>query len=241
LNPTTHLDLFTTHTQASYNTILPPFTDPTASTRIRQFSRLHDFIVQYSDLSAGAFSPTKPLLLLGDLNVDASANKTFRELPSHEFSLEYAVMIDVLRGDGVDPVVLGHSPDDSPTGKRIYASPFRIPCLHDVMYEHTGTYPVTYGDVVIEDGQVVPAETVLTALKDQNTVQSLDRALFCEAATRETRMRLQGEESDDGESVLRGQDTTYEVKVTDARIEKFLVKNEKDVADVLPFTQVSGK
>lgn len=149
--------------------------------------------------------------------------------------------MDVLRGDGVDPINLGYSPyDDNQTGKRIYASPFRIPCLRDVVYEHTGTYPVTYGDVVIENGQMVPAETVLTAIKDQYTMQSLDRALFCEAA-RETGMRLQGKVSDHGESELRGQDTTYEVKVADTKVEKFLVKDEKDVADVLPFTQVSGK
>ncbi|RUP49729.1 Endonuclease/exonuclease/phosphatase [Jimgerdemannia flammicorona] len=223
LNPSTHLDLFTTHTQASYGPPPPTLTDSATKVRFRQFSKLHDFIAFRANLPTGASSPVIPILLAGDLNVDASQHVPPPTQPSSGASEEYEAMMKVLRGDSIE---------DLPASER------RIPLLVDSVREQLGYHPVTYGDVQLgPDGVIEPAETVLTAKMDQGTVQSLDRLLFCEAA--EVEGEAEGERKQQGLAEGEVRQERYRIRIAKTAVEKFLVKDEKDVTDILPFTQVS--
>ncbi|KAJ1960429.1 hypothetical protein H4R35_007544, partial [Dimargaris xerosporica] len=96
LNPSSHLHVFTTHTQASYGRVTP-LNDATVAIRFDQFRLLHQFMAEKTHDRL----PGEPVLLQGDLNVDARFHDSTqdeedpREARSSE---EYLKMLDILRG-----------------------------------------------------------------------------------------------------------------------------------------------
>lgn len=158
-------------------------------------------------------------MILGDLNVDAAVHKGGKLTdPSVESSIHYTMMTNVLKGTGVDPKDLGLSDGDT---KRIFAHPWVLNDLVDVVYRHYGYHPVTFGDVDVVDGsRVVPGEVALTDHDQLMTVQSIDRIYW--AARNSTLVALEH-----------------------PHVEPFKVKENQDLSqqerDRLLFTQISGK
>ncbi|EIE88709.1 hypothetical protein RO3G_13420 [Rhizopus delemar RA 99-880] len=145
LNSQRKMHLYTTHTQASYdlNNIINP---GDTATRLSQFNLLRSFVQDTSN------TDDHPILIAGDLNVDAAThkNKPITER-SKESSPEYLEMVKTLHFDD----------------------------LEDIVYKHYGYHPVTFGDYTTNDlGELVPAETVLTNWDQLMTVQSIDRIFW---------------------------------------------------------------
>ncbi|KAF1800114.1 Endonuclease/exonuclease/phosphatase [Mucor lusitanicus] len=171
LNPDRKLHLYTTHTQASYdlNNIINE--DDTAI-RLSQFSLLHNFVHDT------AKDDNEPIMIVGDLNVDAAVHPKDTPItrPSKESSPEYTKMVDVIRGTGV---IKRPGSDE-----RWFDHPWKMDDLTDVVYAKYGYHPVTFGDYTTdEEGQLIPAETVLTNWDQLMTVQSIDRIFWSDRST----------------------------------------------------------
>jgi endonuclease/exonuclease/phosphatase family metal-dependent hydrolase len=166
LNATRKMHLYTTHTQASYdlNNIINE--DDTAI-RLSQFSLLHNFVHDT------AKDDNEPIMIVGDLNVDAAIHPKDTPItrPSKESSPEYTKMVDVIRGTGV---IKRPGSDE-----RWFDHPWKMDDLKDVVHTKYGYHPVTFGDYTTDDeGQLIPAETVLTNWDQLMTVQSIDRIFW---------------------------------------------------------------
>ncbi|KAI8136984.1 Endonuclease/exonuclease/phosphatase [Fennellomyces sp. T-0311] len=210
LNPTHSIHVYTTHAQASY-TGTNSQSQADTQVRMSQFSQLHQFI------SETAQRDNVPILLLGDFNVDAAVHGPGRPItePSKESSQEYDMMLDVLRGNGVDPALLRGKRQR----KRVYADTWHMDQLTDVVYEQYHYHPVTFGDVMLNgNGQLEPAETILTDMDEAMTVQSIDRILWDKARA-------------------------SSLTIHDAQVEKFLVRSNDLMSEhdkqQAQFTQVS--
>ncbi|KAI8065776.1 Endonuclease/exonuclease/phosphatase [Gongronella butleri] len=204
--------LYTTHTQASYdlNNVINP-----DDTRIRlsQFAQLHEFI------SATARADDAPIMVLGDLNVDAAVHHA--DLPpthhSKESSVHYTWMTQVLKGVGVPAREVGGDEDDSDI---IYQHDWRLLDLVDKVYAEYGYHPVTFGDIdILQDPtRLVPGETILTDHDQLMTMQSIDR-LYWSARN------------------------TTALTVMHAVVEPNKVRDNKDLSDndraAIDFTQIS--
>ncbi|ORX56406.1 hypothetical protein DM01DRAFT_252332 [Hesseltinella vesiculosa] len=170
LDGTSHLHVYTTHTQASYGGH-GERTKADILTRLDQFSRFRQFMVQTS-------APGTPLLALGDFNIDSAAHDGDNTSPSTNSSLAYTMMMDVLNGKGVDGAYFGMdgwllaAPDDGSNA----GHPLE---WIDMLYERYGYHPVTFGDYRRTDnGTLVPAETALTQAQQVMTAQSIDQLLW---------------------------------------------------------------
>ncbi|OBZ87270.1 hypothetical protein A0J61_04688 [Choanephora cucurbitarum] len=210
LNPTKKVHLYTTHTQASYDLNNVVNEDDTAI-RLSQFAILHQFIYDTSRLNDNQ----DPIMVVGDLNVDAAIHPVDRPItqPSKESSSEYLKMVDVIRGVGA--AKLNQSKDD-----RWFEHHWKLTNMTDVVYDHYGYHPVTFGDYLInEQGDLAPAETVLTNWDVLMTVQSIDRIFL---ATR---------------------NDTHTATLTQPRVEKFWVKENDQMSaeekQKTGFTQIS--
>ncbi|RKP34845.1 Endonuclease/exonuclease/phosphatase [Dimargaris cristalligena] len=192
LQPTLHLHLFTTHTQASYAPVLS-LNDPTVVIRRKQFLMLHHFIrTKTQSRPAG-----EPVLLLGDLNVDARVHDgTTENLTDTRSSEEYAAMLTILRGGGYDGPP-GNANGRSPGASDLSLAP-PLP-FRDLVFDMLGYHPVTFGDVkVAEDGNLTPRDTVLTGSEAHCSCQRLDYALWIDGrATHGASPRSNGKGPDD--------------------------------------------
>ncbi|OAD08282.1 hypothetical protein MUCCIDRAFT_105240 [Mucor lusitanicus CBS 277.49] len=149
------MHVYTTHTQASYDNGGKLNLDDT-QVRLSQFARVHQFIQDTAQ------DDTHPILLMGDLNVDAAVHSgSLPNMPSYDSSLAYTMMMDVLRGKGTDLELIGGENNHDTLS---YTSTWRLDNLTDVPYETFGYHPVTFGDYKkTSNGTLVPAETILTS------------------------------------------------------------------------------
>jgi hypothetical protein len=207
------IHVYTTHTQASYDNNGEFNLDDT-KVRLRQFADVHRFMADTAKDDA------YPILLMGDLNVDAAvhnASKTI-DTPSKENSLAYTMMMDVLTGKGTDLELLNNKNAPlAPTTNLLYNDDnWRLDSLKDMAYDTFGYHPVTFGDYKkLSNGTLIPAETVLTSHNQLLTVQSIDRLLW---------------------TGNRGQNSTT-MHLSNVTVEQFFVPKNTS----LPFTQISGK
>ncbi|KAL9537537.1 hypothetical protein MBANPS3_011691 [Mucor bainieri] len=164
--------VYTTHTQASYDNGGKLNLDDT-QVRLSQFAHVHRFIQDTAE------DDTHPILLMGDLNVDAAVhnNGSLPDVRSYDSSLAYTMMMDVLRGKGTDLTLIGGSNNED--DGLSYTSTWRLDNLTDVPYATFGYHPVTFGDYKeTSNGTLIPAETILTSHNQLLTVQSIDRLLW---------------------------------------------------------------
>ncbi|KAI8362678.1 Endonuclease/exonuclease/phosphatase [Choanephora cucurbitarum] len=204
----TSIHVYTTHTQASYDNGGKLNFDDT-KVRLSQFALVHDFIFQT------AKNDNHSILLMGDLNVDAAVHDGSPiDTASVNSSLPYTMMMDVLKGKGTDLNLITNT---SSNQKQIqYESTWLLTNLTDVVYSTFGYHPVTFGDYHrLNNGTLIPSETILTSHNQLLTVQSIDRILW---------------------SGNRDNNTTS-IRPCNVTIEPFFV----DKSLLLPFTQVSGK
>lgn len=191
--------------------------------RMAQFALLHQFIRDTAQ------NDNIPIVLMGDFNVDVAVHEGLPQTEhSKESSREYKMMMDVLSGRGVDVSNFYNVANDDDNGeeekymnRRLYVDPQYSLDLADAVYDKYKYHPVTFGDVVLgDDGQLEPAETVLTDQDEAMSVQSIDHILWDKSRSK-----------------------TMQIK--DAQVEKFLVRNNdrlsKEEKETIPFTQVSGK
>ncbi|KAJ1979272.1 hypothetical protein H4R34_002888 [Dimargaris verticillata] len=202
----THLHLFTTHTQASYERVLT-LRDPTARIRLKQFHLIHRFIMKKTLDRA----PGEPIILQGDLNVDARVHDSARSLTpqglfSTHSSKEYRAMMAVLSGDSAVVESLIRSPTQRPTSLASASSSPRLASavppsstlgpstetavagtkpstaplpFRDLVYDELGYHPVTFGDIEFNDhGAFQPKDLILTGLAEHASCQRLDYALW---------------------------------------------------------------
>ncbi|KAI8887514.1 hypothetical protein K501DRAFT_283298 [Backusella circina FSU 941] len=168
LNPERQLHLYTTHTQASYDLNNVINKDDTA-TRLSQFALLHNFMYDTAK-DDGA-----PIMVVGDLNVDAAIHGKDIPVtrPSKESSPEYTQMVKVINGQGVKQ-----------SDGTWFEHPWKLNDMVDVPYAKYQFHPVTFGDYRVNDqGELIPAETVLTNSDVLMTVQSIDRIFWSDRAT----------------------------------------------------------
>ncbi|KAL0093574.1 Endonuclease/exonuclease/phosphatase [Phycomyces blakesleeanus] len=161
LKPGYSMHIYTTHAQASYE----PDNMSDVHIRLSQFAGLHSL------MRNTAKEDNFPILLMGDLNVDASVHKVDEPItrPSKESGYEYKLMMGVLSGEGAQ-IKEG--------GGRLYEDPEWSLQLEDIVYKTHKHHPVTFGDVIEVDGEFVPAETVLTDASEMMTMESIDRMLW---------------------------------------------------------------
>ncbi|KAF7720952.1 hypothetical protein EC973_005744 [Apophysomyces ossiformis] len=198
------LHLYTSHTQASYD-FGGKLNEKDTEVRLSQFARVHQLMYET------AKDDNLPILLMGDLNVDATVHDNASTVNAS--SQPYHMMMQVLRGDGIQD-------KNSEDFLVKYDHPWRLEDLSDVAYQEYGRHPVTFGDIITANGVAQPAETVLTHPDQLMTKQSIDRMLW---ASRNS-------------STIRLTNVTVEkfmVKDNDQLTE--------DERSKLPFTQVSGK
>ncbi|KAJ1970607.1 hypothetical protein H4R35_005767 [Dimargaris xerosporica] len=202
----THLHLFTTHTQASYERVLT-LRDPTAKIRLKQFQMVHRFILKKTLDRA----PGEPIILQGDLNVDARVHDDARPLTPQGLlnthsSKEYRAMMAVLRGDSTttdsfiqsatqrstsfasassSPRLAPAVPPSSTLGPSTEtaapeAKPTEVPLpFRDLVYDKLGYHPVTFGDIEFNDqGSFQPKDLILTGLAEHASCQRLDYVLW---------------------------------------------------------------
>jgi hypothetical protein len=207
LNPKRKMHIYTTHTQASYDLNNVINEDDTAI-RLSQFSLLHNFVYDT------ARNDDEPIMVVGDLNVDAAVHPADTPItrPSKESSPEYTKMVDVIKGTGVKR---------SNSNERWFDHPWKMDDLRDIVYERYGYHPVTFGDYTTdEQGELIPAETVLTNWDQLMTVQSIDRIFWSDRDSNNVRLAY-------------------------PHVEKFWVKENPLVSDEerenTGFTQISGK
>ncbi|KAI8331282.1 Endonuclease/exonuclease/phosphatase [Choanephora cucurbitarum] len=186
----TSIHVYTTHTQASYD---------------------NGGKLNFDDTKAK--NDNHSILLMGDLNVDAAVHDGSPiDTASVNSSLPYTMMMDVLKGKGTDLNLITNT---SSNQKQIqYESTWLLTNLTDVVYSTFGYHPVTFGDYHrLNNGTLIPSETILTSHNQLLTVQSIDRILW---------------------SGNRDNNTTS-IRPCNVTIEPFFV----DKSLLLPFTQVS--
>ncbi|KAI9493181.1 Endonuclease/exonuclease/phosphatase [Zychaea mexicana] len=162
LNPRRSVHVYTTHTQASYDS-QGQLNDDDTNMRLSQFAYVHKFI------SETARDDGSPVLIMGDLNVDASKHDQEKVAHAVHSSDAYIKMVSILNGTGL------------PNGD--YEDSWHIDTMKDAVYEQFGYHPVTFGNVIADkDGgsDIKPAETVLTHWDQVTTVQSLDRIFWAD-------------------------------------------------------------
>ncbi|KAI7899890.1 Endonuclease/exonuclease/phosphatase [Cokeromyces recurvatus] len=221
INPTHLIHIYTTHTQASYDNHGELNMDDT-KVRLSQFALVHQFIEETSK------EDTYPILLMGDLNVDAAIhdNKTSLDIPSYGSSLAYTMMMDVLKGKGtnlklMNDAINNTTPSATQTNaaineSTIYRTLWRLDDLTDMAYKTFGYHPVTFGDVKrLENGTLIPNEVILTSHNQLLTVQSIDRILW---ATRNDKNQIN-------------------MTLDNITVEHFFVDQKNGTS--LPFTQLS--
>lgn len=206
---TDHLiHVYTTHTQASYDNGGQVNFDDT-KVRLDQFSHVHEFIRETSSRD------TWPILLMGDLNVNAAVapNTTYPDIPSYNSSIAYTMMMDVLEGKGTNLSLITNTSNNEQ--QLSYTSEWKLN-LTDLPFKKFGYHPVTFGDYIkLDNGSYIPAETVLTSHNQLLSVQSIDRLLWS--------------------GNRKGQNVSMSLQ--NITIEHFFV--DKNLS--LPFTQLSGK
>ncbi|KAI8379584.1 Endonuclease/exonuclease/phosphatase [Radiomyces spectabilis] len=209
LNPSRSLHVYTTHTQASYD-LFNVINQGDTEIRLSQFARLHQF------MSDTAGNDGFPVMVMGDLNVDAATHGEGIAItqPSKESSREYRMLMDVLRGTGIHGLT-----EKGDMSTAVFEHPWKLD-LTDVIYDHYGYHPVTFGDYEMDDrGNLRPAETVLTDSDQLMTVQNIDRMLWAGRST--------------------------PVQIVDPKVEKFMVKDNLNMDEErrarTAFTQISGK
>ncbi|KAJ2786684.1 hypothetical protein GGI15_001312 [Coemansia interrupta] len=173
---TSHMHVFTTHTQASYGDVV--ITQPDVKRRLAQLHEFHNFL---EDVLPKHRSKGEPVVLTGDFNVDSRNHvlsdpetvKYEREVEDGiHISDEGAAMMSVLRGYGIDPKVLGPENTDTFKGKVILD-------FHDSLKERLGYHPVTFGNTIVDEkGVVHPRETILTTRQDNEVMHSIDYVLW---------------------------------------------------------------
>lgn len=166
LNATRKLHLYSTHTQASYD-LNNVINQEDTYIRLSQFAMLHDFIYDTAGESKD------PIMVVGDLNVDAAVHPKNVPITTRpkESSPEYLKMVDVIKGTGVLK--------SADTEDRWFDHPWKMHDLRDVVYDYFGYHPVTFGDYTTnEEGELIPAEILLTNWDQLMTVQSIDRIFF---------------------------------------------------------------
>ncbi|KAI7889118.1 Endonuclease/exonuclease/phosphatase [Mucor mucedo] len=205
IDSTHSVHVYTTHTQASYDNNGAINFDDT-KVRLSQFAAVHQFIADT------AKEDSHPILLMGDLNVDAAAHDTDIDVPSRNSSLAYTMMMDVLIGKGTNLQLLVNDKNVSTVeNKTSYGDDWHLDGLTDMAYKSFGYHPVTFGDYKkLDNGTLIPAETILTSHNQLMTVQSIDRLLWY--GKNDTRM-----------------------SVSHVVVENFFTKNDT----TLPFTQIS--
>ncbi|KAI9481543.1 MAG: Endonuclease/exonuclease/phosphatase [Benjaminiella poitrasii] len=209
--------LYTTHTQASYDNGGELNMDDT-KVRLSQFARVHQFMAETSKYD------NYPILLMGDLNVNAAVHDGFSpDVHSYNSSLAYTMMMDVLRGKGTNLELINNIKNtttielDHTDIILLYNSSWRLDNLTDIVYERFGYHPVTFGDYKrLSNGTLIPAEVTLTSHNQLLTVQSIDRLLW---------------------AGYRGSNNTS-ITIRNISVEHFFV--EKNDTTSLPFTQLSG-
>ncbi|KAJ1966865.1 hypothetical protein IWQ62_002203 [Dispira parvispora] len=185
LNPASHMYLFTTHTQASYGRVTP-LEAPSVKIRFNQFSILHEFIASKTSQRL----PGEPVVLQGDLNVDARLHSPGHEEDLYESrsSEEYLRMLEILRGTSFaspapNPVIVSKgSVPLSPLTPSINLGstvdrhqPIHRVAFRDLVYHQYRYHPVTFADLeVLDDGQRVPRDQVLTDNSLHGSCQRLD-------------------------------------------------------------------
>ncbi|GAA5798180.1 hypothetical protein HPULCUR_003580 [Helicostylum pulchrum] len=175
LNPDKKVHVYTTHTQASYDTNNVINEDDTII-RLSQFSLLHNFIYDTTR------NDNEPIMVVGDLNVDAAVHPHGAPItqPSKESSPEYLKMVDVIKGSGVKR---------PSSNQRWFEHSWKMEDLVDVVYKKYGYHPVTFGDYTTnENGELIPAETVLTNWDQLMTVQSIDRIFWSDRESNRVRL-----------------------------------------------------
>jgi hypothetical protein len=180
--------------------------------------RLSQFALFHSLVAETAKDDGYPIILMGDFNVDAAVhNGSSPEVRSTEGSLSYRMMMDVIKGKGTDLQLI--SGENNTETKLSYSDDWHLDNLTDVVYEKFGYHPVTFGDYnKLNNGTLVPAETILTHHDQLMTVQSIDRLLWLNNRD--------------------GQPVNSSMSLGNITIEKFHVKKNESS---LPFTQISGK
>mmetsp|Transcript_102859 Transcript_102859/g.235931 ORF Transcript_102859/g.235931 Transcript_102859/m.235931 type:complete len:474 (-) Transcript_102859:229-1650(-) len=152
------LDVFNCHLQSSQNVASRDASTPLErALRRRQIGELLEFVHQYA-------APSAPLLLCGDWNIDAHANRGDLKIKSPlgqlslgaEGSPEYRDLVRHLE-DGLPGLT-----------------------VRDVVLESTGFHPVTFGNVNQIDGALVPNDTILTDPDEVGCQAFLDYVLLCE-------------------------------------------------------------
>jgi hypothetical protein len=169
------MHIYTTHTQASYDTDNVINEDDTMI-RLSQFSLLHNFVYDTTR------NDDEPIMVVGDLNVDAAVHPKDTPItrPSKESSAEYTQMVDVIKGTGVK---------GSSSNQRWFEHHWKMEDLKDVVYENYGYHPVTFGDYTTnEQEELIPAETVLTNWDQLMTVQSIDRLFWSDRDSNRIRL-----------------------------------------------------
>lgn len=206
IDSTHSVHVYTTHTQASYdNGGMINFGD--TKVRLSQFAAVHQFIADTAKYDS------HPVLLMGDLNVDAAAHDSAIDVPSRNSSLAYTMMMDVLVGKGTDLSLIDHKNVSAVDNKTSYKHDWRLNGLTDMAYKSLGYHPVTFGDYKkLDNGTLIPAETILTSHNQLMTVQSIDRLLWFS-------------------------NNNTDMSVGNVTVEHFFAKNDTTV----PFTQISGK
>ncbi|KAJ1651656.1 hypothetical protein IWQ61_007831 [Dispira simplex] len=185
LNPASHMYLFTSHTQASYGRVTP-LEAPSVQIRFDQFRILHEFISSKTSQRL----PGEPVVLQGDLNVDARLHSPGQEEDLHETrsSEEYLRMLEILRGTSFasaapNPATVSRGDVPLPPFTSSASSksamdphqPVHRVAFRDLVYHQYRYHPVTFADLeVLDDGQRVPRDQVLTDDALHGSCQRLD-------------------------------------------------------------------
>ncbi|KAJ1964832.1 hypothetical protein GGI12_001168 [Dipsacomyces acuminosporus] len=170
--PATSLHVYNTHTQSS-NTIIA-MDQPEVKIRLSQIFEFHNFLESTLPKYREA---GEAVVLAGDFNVDRRTHvlsdpnhyKYEREVEDgKDLSTEGAAMVNIFRGNGIDPKILGSGNTDAFKGKVTYD-------LHDRLREKLGYNPVTYGNTYVDaNGNVQPKDTVLTEAAYGKDMSSID-------------------------------------------------------------------
>lgn len=173
--PTSCINVFVTHTQASYTSSNATLAAKSEKVRMEQIRQLAEFISQKLKTRSG------PGVLLGDLNVNGRKLEYSAKVDSEEYEKMMSILYTVTPSGGTPP--------------------------RDLLKEAYFGQPVTYGDVLYEDGteeedpkaKVKPREVVLTHPEDLNTRQRLDYIFLFDPYTNSSSSTSGG--GDDGSSV----------------------------------------
>jgi endonuclease/exonuclease/phosphatase family metal-dependent hydrolase len=196
------LHVFNAHTQSSYN---DPVGAPSWKIRERQTKHMLDFIEEVA-------CDSSPLLLMGDLNIDAR-----KEMPDKTSSSEYLAFVQLLRNMKFTP---SKKHSSSNTGFFV--------C--DLLYDfNQNQHPVTFGDAIkTENGEITPLETCFTKPHDYGSYQSLDYIFFAIPISAD----LKEKASKHGEQTIHLPEKLAELKPKNAIVAKGFVTG-------YPFSQLS--